>query len=183
MSDSWLVSFNLIHLFYLVRASSWQSFVMDVFVHLGHHLYCHYQKHRTISTSIAKLACGAHTSINWHWISTGATSFMYNNWITLLHLTFYCVCSRPAIFKLTVWWYSTFAMPCHDWQQTLCTCLLQREIRRLLMLFCMSHTVDLFLKLLCCIRCTLVINPSGFLYLWSILTEILFGIQFFWYMG
>lgn len=176
-------SFNLIHLLYLVRASSWQLFVIDVFVHLGHHLYCHYQKHHTISTSVAKLVCGAYTSTDWHWISTGVTSFVYNNWITLLFLTFYCVCSRPAIFKLTVWWYSTAAVPCRDWQQTLCMCLLQREIHRWLMLFRMSHTVDLFLKLLCCIRSTLMMNPSGLIYLCSILTEILCGIQFFWYMG
>lgn len=155
---------------------------MDVFVHLDHHLYCHYQKHCAISSSVAKLACGAYTSTDWHWISTGATSFMYNNWITLLCLTFHCVCGRPAIFKLIVGWYSTVAVPCHDWQQTLCMCLLQREIRKSLMLFCMSHTVNLFLKLLCCIISTLMMNPSGFIYLWSIPTEILCGIHFFWYM-
>lgn len=140
-------------------------------------------KHRTISTSIAKLVCGAYTSTDWHWIFTGATSFMCNNWITLLRLTFYCVCSRPAIFRLIVWWYNTVAVPCHDWEQTLCMCLLQQEIRGWLMLFRMNHTVDLFLKLFCSIICTLMMNHSGFIYLWSILTEILCAIQFFWYRG
>jgi hypothetical protein len=107
----------------------------------------------------------------------------YNNWITLLCLTFYCVCSRPATSNLIVWWYSTVAVPCHDWQQTLCVCLLQWKICRWLLLFHMSHTLDLFLKLLCCMRSTLVMNPSGFICLWSIVTEILCGIQFFQYKG
>ena len=102
VSNSWLVSFNLIHLFYLVRASSWQLFVMDVLVQLGYNLYCHYQKHCTVSTSVGKLVCGAYIFNDWHWIATSATSFMYNSWITLLCLTFYHVCNRSAICKLIV---------------------------------------------------------------------------------
>jgi len=176
VSISWLVSFNLIHLFYLVRASSWQSFVMDVIVHLGHHLYCRYQKHRTISTSVADLHVVLTPPLTGTEFPLVQHPSYYNNWITLLCLTFYCVCSRPATLNLIVWWYSTVAVPCHDWQQTHCMCLLQRKICRWLLLFCMSHTLDLFLKLLCCMRSTLVMNPSGFIYLWSILTEILCGI-------